>query len=103
MSFDYKDVCATWDAWRFIPRQYNLGTALTHGQVLQGHGDKLALLWENAAGASRSFTYNQLDVLTNRLASSLQRLGVRRGDRVFLRLPNVPAFYLSALAIAKLG
>jgi acyl-coenzyme A synthetase/AMP-(fatty) acid ligase len=103
MAFNYTDVCSTWDPWRFIPSRYNLGVDLTQGQIVQGRGDILALLWENAAGASRTFTYTQLDILTNRLASSLQRLGVRRGDRVFLRLPNVPEFYISALALAKLG
>ena len=37
------------------------------------------------------------------MASSLARLGVKRGDRVFLRLPNIPEFYIAALAVAKLG
>jgi acyl-coenzyme A synthetase/AMP-(fatty) acid ligase len=103
MSLNYEDIWHRWDPWSFIPAEYNLGTALTHGQVLLGHGDKPALLWENASGQSRAITYRQLDVLTNRLASSLERLGVRRGDRVFLRLPNLPEFYLAALAVAKLG
>src|SRR5262249_18312977 len=103
MGLDYPAIWSAWDPWRFIPARYNLGVALTHGQVLQGRGDHPALLWENAAGGSRSFNYRQLDVLTNRLASSLQRLGVKPGDRGFLRLPNVPEFYLAALAIAKLG
>src|SRR5262245_21100840 len=103
MSLDYEDIWRRWDPWSFIPAEYNLGTALTRGQVVLGHGDKPALLWENASGRSRSFTYHQLDVLTNRLASSLMRLGVRRGDRVFLRLPNLPEFYVAALATAKLG
>jgi acyl-coenzyme A synthetase/AMP-(fatty) acid ligase len=92
-----------WDPWKFIPPEYNLGTALTLGQVAQGHGDKPALLWENAARARQSFTYAQLDALTNRLASSLRRLGIARADRVFLRLPNLPTFYIAALAVAKLG
>ena len=82
---------------------YNLGAALTQGQIQQGHGNKTALLWENAAGRCKSFTYGELETLTNRLASSLARRGVRRGDRVFLRLPNLPEFYMTALAIAKLG
>src|SRR5262249_22215646 len=43
------------------------------------------------------------DAASNRFASSLQRLGVRRGDRVFLRLPNRPEFYVASLAAAKLG
>jgi acetyl-CoA synthetase len=94
---------ARWDPWSFIPAEYNLGAALTRGQVKAGLGDKPALLWENAARATRALTYSQLDAATNRLASSLERLGVTRGDRVFLRLPNIPEFYIAALAVAKLG
>ncbi len=93
----------TWDPWSFIPADYNLGVALTRTQVERGHGSRTALLWENAAGACRTLTYAQLDAQSSRLASSLQRLGVTRGDRVFLRLPNVPEFYVAALAAAKLG
>jgi acyl-coenzyme A synthetase/AMP-(fatty) acid ligase len=103
MSLDYEQLCQAEDPWRPIPSAYNLGVALTHGQVQQGHGHKPALLWENAAGQARSFTYAQLDALSNRFASSLSRLGVRQGDRVFLRLPNVPEFYIAVLAVAKLG
>jgi acyl-coenzyme A synthetase/AMP-(fatty) acid ligase len=103
MTWDYQRVWRTWDPWHFIPPEYNLGVSLTHGQVLRGRGLKPALHWENARGHTRSLTYQQLDALTNRLASSLLRLGVKRGDRVFLRLPNVPEFYVAALAVAKLG
>jgi acetyl-CoA synthetase len=103
MSQDYRQLWQSWDPWSFIPPHYNLGVALTHGQVVKGHGGKPALHWENAAGETRSFTYSQLDALSNRLASSLSRLGIGYGDRVFLRLPNRPEFYLAALAVAKLG
>jgi acetyl-CoA synthetase len=102
-SLDDQTLLSSWDPWAGIPTDFNLGVALTHGQVLEGRGDKAALLWENAAGAARALTYRELDVLSNRLASSLAGLGVGRGDRVFLRLPNVPEFYIAALAIAKLG
>src|SRR5712691_2305790 len=98
MSFAYEQLWSSWDPWGGIPPQYNLGVALTAGQVIEGRGDKPALLWENAAGARSSLTYRELDALSNRLASSLERMGVRRGDRVFLRLPNVPEFYIAALA-----
>jgi acetyl-CoA synthetase len=86
-----------------IPAEYNLGVHLTHGQVQAGRGDQLALLWENASGQALTFTYRQLDVCSTRLASSLLALGIGAGDRVFLRLPNVPEFYITALAVAKLG
>ncbi|HEY3963222.1 MAG TPA: AMP-binding protein [Planctomycetaceae bacterium] len=103
MSFDYSRVWSNWDPWRSIPAEYNLGEALTRGQVQADRGDVVALHWENAAGASRAWTYRQLDVATSRLASSLARLGLKFGDRVFLRLPNIPEFYIAALAVAKLG
>ena len=93
----------TWDPWAAIPTTYNLGVDLTAGQARRGRGGKPALLWENAAGAVRVYTYNQLDALSSRFADSLGRLGVGRGDRVFLRLPSRPEFYVAALGIAKLG
>jgi benzoate-CoA ligase family protein len=86
-----------------IPQEFNLGQALTQGQVEAGCGGKTAIHWENAAHACRSLTYSELDAVTSRLASSLARLGVKRGDRVFLRLPNIPEFYIAALAVARLG
>lgn len=103
MALDYDRLCQTWNPWSHIPATYNLGVALTHGQIQKGIGSKLALLWENATGQTRSFTYAQLDALSNRLASSLHRVGVGPGDRVFFRLPNLPEFYIAALAVAKLG
>jgi acyl-coenzyme A synthetase/AMP-(fatty) acid ligase len=103
MALDYEELCRTWDSWKFIPAYYNLGASLTNAQVRAGRAAKPAILWESASGQTCALTYRQLDALTNRLASSLQRLGVRLGDRVFLRLPNRPEFYTAALAAAKLG
>ncbi len=103
MQPSYEELCRTWDPWSFVPQRYNLGVALTRGQIERGLGAKAAVLWENTAGRTQALSYGQLDLLTNRLASSLARLGVKRGERVFLRLPNVPQFYVAALAVAKLG
>ena len=103
MCFDDSPVRSSWNPWSLIPPEFNLGEALTRGQVEAGRGGKVAILWENAAQASRSLAYSELDAVTSRLASSLARLGVKRGDRVFLRLPNIPEFYVAALAVAKLG
>src|SRR6186713_855273 len=89
--------------WSTIPRHYNLGVDLTRRHVDFGHGDRTCLIWENSAGANRTFTYGDMDVLSNRCAAMLARLGVKRGDRVLLRLPNLPEFYIAALGVAKLG
>ncbi len=99
----YEELWRSVDPWAAIPARYNLGTALTRGQVEAGRGDVVALTWENSAGASRQFTYRQLDDASSRFAAALAELGIDRADRVLLRLPNIPEFYVAALGIAKLG
>jgi long-chain acyl-CoA synthetase len=59
---------------------------------------KVALTFEN-----RRFTYAELDEWSNRTAEGLLRLGIGRGDRVALFLPNIPEFVAAYLAIQKLG
>jgi long-chain acyl-CoA synthetase len=52
---------------------------------------------------SQVFSYTELDDLSNVVANGLRKLGVRRGDRVALYLPNIPAFATGYLGIQKLG
>lgn len=59
---------------------------------------KTALIFEG-----KSFTYKELDKLANRVANGLRGLGISRGDRVALFLPNIPEFMISYLGILKLG
>jgi acyl-coenzyme A synthetase/AMP-(fatty) acid ligase len=103
MAGDYERLCQTWRPWKFVDDSVNLGAALTLDQIAQGRGDKPALLWENASGRTCAYTYTQLDVVSRRLGSALRRFGIKSGDRVFLRLPNIPEFYIAALAILKCG
>lgn len=51
----------------------------------------------------RTTTYASLDDQAGRLASALAAMGLRRGDRMGLYLPNGPAFVIAYLAIQKLG
>lgn len=51
----------------------------------------------------RRFTYAEIDQRTDRLASALSGLGVRRGDRVSGLLLNSVEFMETLLACAKLG
>jgi len=48
-------------------------------------------------------TYAELEQLTNRLASSLHLLGVKKGSRVAVMLPNCPQFVISYYAIVRVG
>lgn len=94
---------SSFDPWAAIPPRFNLGVGLTSAHVAAARGDHICLHWENSAGQRRSISYAEMDELSTRFAAGLAQLGVQRGDRVLLRLPNLPEFYIAALGIAKLG
>jgi fatty-acyl-CoA synthase len=51
----------------------------------------------------RRYTYGQVDRQATALAAALHELGIERGDRIALDLPNWPEFAVSLFAAAKLG
>jgi acetyl-CoA synthetase len=63
--------------------------------------DRVAIRWIGKAGASQDFTYAQLRDLTNRFANVLGRLGVKKGDRVFVLAGRIPELYVAALGTLK--
>ena len=50
-----------------------------------------------------SLTYAELDRLADRFAAGLQALGVRKGDRVGLLLPNCPQFVIAFYGALRAG
>jgi long-chain acyl-CoA synthetase len=51
----------------------------------------------------REITYAQLDLLSNQFANSLVKLGVKKGDRAAIFLPNIPQFIITYFGILKAG
>ncbi len=48
-------------------------------------------------------TYREFDELVNRFATALYQIGVRKGDRIGLMLPNSPHFLITFFAAMRLG
>jgi long-chain acyl-CoA synthetase len=67
-------------------------------QAADRFGDAVALLF-----GDQTWTYRELRSMVNRTAGGLATMGVRRGDRVLLALPNCPEFVMTFLAAQKLG
>jgi 2-aminobenzoate-CoA ligase len=78
---------------RFNPTEELLGKA-----VAAGRGDRTAVLFDD-----QRITYSQLLNNANKLAGALRELGVKEGDRVILRTPNIPPALVANFAILKLG
>jgi acetyl-CoA synthetase len=64
---------------------------------------KVAFYWEGEPGDQRALTYYQLYREVNRLAGTLQRAGIRQGDRVTLYLPMIPELPIAMLATTRIG
>jgi acetyl-CoA synthetase/medium-chain acyl-CoA synthetase len=65
--------------------------------------DVRALWWVGALGEQQTLTFADLAVRSNRVASALTALGLRRGDRVLLNLPNVVPWWEAMVGAIKAG
>ena len=71
---------------------------------LKSNGDTVALIWENDDGSAHDkLTYRQLHAEVCRWANVLKARGVKRGDRVTIYLPMIPAAAAAMLACARIG
>ncbi|KAL7900696.1 hypothetical protein HDV63DRAFT_369371 [Trichoderma sp. SZMC 28014] len=84
------------------------GTISDHfASIVSLHGDRPAVIARSpsssSSGLETTLTYDDLDRTSNRLASSLASLGVRKGDRVAVSLGNTAEFAALTYALFKLG
>jgi len=71
-------------------------TAFVETAAKQGHKAALICLGEK-------YSYTMLKKESERLASSLYKLGIRQGDRVIIYIPNCPQWVIMWLALQYLG
>jgi acetyl-CoA synthetase len=106
----YEDVRRNF-SWDTVRREleYEEGTPLNIGFHCtdricgKGKGEKFAMIWENFAGDKKTFTFEDLRVISNTYAKFLQELGLKEGDRVCVFMDRIPELYLSFLGILKAG
>ncbi|WP_341712403.1 acetate--CoA ligase [Erythrobacter sp.] len=73
--------------------------------VAAGHGDRVALIFEpdSPDAQGRHITYAQLQAEVIRMASTLKKLGAKKGDRVTIYMPMIPEGVFAMLACARIG
>ncbi|MET0273843.1 MAG: AMP-binding protein, partial [Phenylobacterium sp.] len=71
---------------------------------LAERGDQVAIIWEaDDPEVYNTLTYRQLHAEVCRWANVLKAKGVKKGDRVTIYLPMVPAAAATMLACARIG
>jgi acetyl-CoA synthetase len=86
-----------WD----VPKRYNMGRACC-GNWAADRG-RFALYWEDESGAMAAYSYWDLQQAANRLSNALVALGVKRGDRVAIILPQRPETAIAYIAVFQMG
>jgi len=84
-----------------VPPRYNIA----HACCGQWAGDRarFALYWEDESGATAAYTFWDIQREANRLSNALAALGVQRGDRVALLLPQRPESAIAYMAVFQMG
>jgi propionyl-CoA synthetase len=88
----------------FADGELNMCVNAVDRHVAAGRGEQRALVYDSpVTGRLRTYTFRELLHEVVRCAGALQRLGVRRGDRVVIYMPMVPEAVIGMLACARIG
>jgi long-chain acyl-CoA synthetase len=67
-------------------------------EIVEKYPDKTAIIY-----MGKHITFRQLDLYANQLAAYLIKIGIKPDDVVGLCMPNIPANYISVIAVQKAG
>ncbi len=70
--------------------------------VFDKWGDSKALIWTNGQEI-KEFSFKDLTQLSSKLAGGFRKLGIKRGDRVLVILPNIHEWWVIILAIMRIN
>jgi acetyl-CoA synthetase len=85
-----------------VPTRFNIAEACCT-RWARDTPEAVAIRWEHEDGRRADFTYGQLQRDANRLSNALKRLGVQRGDRVAIVMPQRFETAVAHMAIYQLG
>ncbi|MBV2184826.1 MAG: AMP-binding protein, partial [Rhizobium sp.] len=88
-------------SWQ-IPPNFNIGRAVSDDWALK-HPDRVCLEHFSPDGRHLSMTYGELTAKSAAFANALIALGITRGDRVALLLPQSFETVIAHVAIYKMG
>ncbi len=84
-----------------VPASFNIAWACCGRHALQR--ERFALYFEDENGTRAAYSFWDIQVRANRLSNALRALGVARGDRVAMVLPQRPETAIAYMAIFQMG
>ncbi|CAD5371697.1 Acetyl-coenzyme A synthetase [Rubrivivax sp. A210] len=87
-----------------VPARFNIGQACCARWARRpATARRTAIAWEHEDGRSGRLSYGQLQRQADALGHALRRLGVQRGDRVAIVMPQRPETAAAHMAVYQLG
>ena len=71
--------------------------------VKNGFGDRVAMIWVGKNEEEERYSFLDIKNKSDQFGSVIRKLGMERGDRVFIFMDRLPELYISALGILKAG
>ena len=72
-------------------------------ESVERYPDNIAITFPGVFNDESMMSYKELDIASNKLANALVDIGVKKGDRVALLMPNCPQFVISYYAVLRAG
>lgn len=70
--------------------------------VFDKWGDQLALFWTDGE-TEKKLTFNELKLLSSKGAGAFKNMGINKGDKVLVMLPNIPEWWEIMLGLMRLN
>ena len=87
-----------------VPARFNIAQACCGRWAADpATAGRVAIAWDHEDGRHGTLSYAQLQAQADQLSAALRRLGVQRGDRVAVVMPQRPETAVSHIALYQLG
>ena len=85
-----------------VPADFNFAYDIID-QIGAAEPERLAMLWSNPEGEEHDLTFADFTRLSNKAANYFLSQGIGKGDKVLVILRRHYSFWVSALALHKIG
>ena len=99
-SYDKDGVLASFDV--MAPENFNFAYDVVR-KIAEIEPDRRAMLWCDEQGKEHTFSFSDIERMSNRAANLFQSYGIGRGDKVMLVLKRHYQFWFAILGLHKLG
>ncbi|MFD2670234.1 acetate--CoA ligase [Marinicrinis sediminis] len=99
-TFDWQEIEKTF-SWHETGK-VNIAYESIDRHALSDKGDKIALRYSDPTRQS-SYTFEEMRKKTNQAGQVFRKLGLKKGDRLFVFMPRSPECYFALLGAIKIG